>query len=176
MRGRVPGLLATLAVTAVTAVTAVPSARADATAASRLEPPLRVTLEGTARGDDAEVTATIAVRGRLAATPILRIALPDGATLVQGLPEEAVAGIEPGTDATRRFGVRGLGAGRVTVMVDAASPAAGAHAEASWPAPFPVEAVLCPQAPRTEPIPPVTVGGVRIDRAVPLSPAKRQGE
>jgi len=156
---------------AVAVVVAALPARAAPSTVPHVQAPLALSLDVTTRGDIVEVTATVSARGRLAADPVLRMLLPEGATLLEGAAEEVLIVSGDGVDVVRRFAVSGLGSGRLRLTADAVSDASGAHAEASWP---PLEPDRLGVAPHTESIPPVTVGGVRIDHAIPLAPAKRQ--
>lgn len=152
-------------------VLAAATALAAPVTTSRLEVPLRLALEGTERGDEAVVTATLTVTGRLKVAPVLRVRLPEGATLAAGAVEEPLAVPADGGDVVRTFRVRGLAGRSLTVSADVVTRAAGAHAQATWPA---VEKApqAAPQV-RAVPIRPVEVHGVRIDHAIPLTPAKK---
>ena len=160
---------------AVATVAALPALAAPV-ASTQAPPPLALAVTAAADGDVVEVTATVSMRGRLPADPVLRVQLPDGARLQEGAAEEILARPIDGddraseTDIVRRFVVRGLGSGRLHLTADALSPASGAHAQAAWP---PLQTAALHAAPTPERIPPVIVGGVRIDQAIPLEPAKR---
>ena len=128
--------------------------------------PLRLTLDASDVPGGTVLTATVYFDGRLPAGPTLRVVTPEGATLGEGKAEEVLALQEPATKAERRFVVKDR-RGPVRVTADVRTPAFGAHAEASWPQ----EPRQPAAAPVMRPIAPVTVGGVTIDKAVPLSPA-----
>lgn len=140
-------------------------------ASERLQPPLSLDLAGTDRGDGTvELVATLQVSGRLAAPPVLRIALPAGATLSRGLAAETLQA--PGTAVTveRRWVVAGA-TGPVTVTAQSVGAASGVQVTASWPRAEPPSPVPAPEA---RPIPPTTVHGVRVDQAIPLDAGKKE--
>lgn len=155
-------------------VLAAGTAMAAPPATTRTRTPMRLALQAASRGDITELTATLSVEGRLLAAPVLRLTLPLGAALVEGVPDEELSIPKDGGEIVRRFVVRGLGPGRLTVTAYAANRASGARVVASWPPPDDPESR--PQPARFVPIPPVTAGGVRIESAIPLAPAKKQGE
>lgn len=168
-------VLAVLLAVATAAAFPVP-ARAAPVTTTQAPPPLALTVAALVDGDVVEVTATVSMRGRLPADPVLRVVLPEGAILQEGAREETLARPTDGDDrasetsVVRRFVVRGLGSGRVQLTADAISPASGAHAQTAWP---PLQPAALHAAPIPVRIPPVIVGGVRIDQAIPLEPAKR---
>ena len=133
---------------------------------------MRLTLAGTPQpaGDGTELLATLRVDGRLPAAPVLRVHLPAGAALLEGLVEEVLPLPEPGTVATRRFVVR-LAGGSVRVTAEAAAEGAGARAEATFP---PAQEKPAPAgAPAVVPLPAgLKVHGVPIDQAIPLTGAQ----
>ncbi|HOU53123.1 MAG TPA: hypothetical protein PLQ97_04270 [Myxococcota bacterium] len=138
---------------------------------TRIEVPLKVTLSGEEAGDRATLIAEVEVRGRLPAAPVLRLQLPEGARLVEGVPEETLAGAtEPG-QVTRTFVVEGLQGRTATVVAEMVSPGAGARSQASWP--MSREAIRVQPTPQAVPIPPVEVRGVRIQQAIPIEPTPR---
>jgi hypothetical protein len=121
--------------------------------------PLKIELQGRADGDRLVLDAAVLAPGHLPAAPVLRVVLPPGATLEQGLAEETL----PAAARTeRRFVVRGA---KAPVRVEALANAAGAgvHARAQWPA-----AATRRPAPAMQPLAPVRVNGVVVEQAVPL--------
>ena len=134
---------------------------------TRALPPMKLSLAARQLdGGELELTATITTRGRLPAAPVLRVVLPEGATLRSGVAREALE-ISPGsTDGiTRVFRVAGAGQGTIRVVAEAAGPAGGARSEASYP---PAKAARPAPPVSTRPLPPTKVKGVTLDRAVPL--------
>jgi|GEM_PF-2131935 len=127
--------------------------------------PLRVTLDARDAAGVVHLTATVHIAGRLPAGPTLRVRLPEGAVLVDGLTEEILPLQAAGTTVTRRFGVKDL-RGSAAVTADVVTAAMGAHAEATWPEqPKPAS-----QMPELQRITPITIRGVTVDKVVPLSP------
>lgn len=127
--------------------------------------PLALSLDGRVRDDGTwELTAEVTVSGTLAVPPILRVELPDGARLLDGRPSESLPA--SGTDATRvrRFVVADAPA-PVQVVVSAVAGGYGASVAASWP---PVGVVDRVGPSGFAPIRPTRVGGMPVDRAVPL--------
>lgn len=139
----------------------------------RPAPPLRVALEETAPATGGAVTliATVQAGARLAADPVLRLGLPEGARLVEGRTEETLPRLAPGESLTRRFVVTGAASAEVTVS--ASGPAGGASARAVWPvaASAPEPRVVPALVPTAVPIRPVRLPGVTIHRSIPLRPA-----
>lgn len=118
-------------------------------------------------GELVELTATLTVTGRLPASPVVRILLPDGATLVTGQESETLnLDGQEGQTLERVFRVAGLGRGAVKVIALAAGERAGASAEATWPEPKPSSG---PAPVEMRKIPRTKVGGETVDRAVPIN-------
>lgn len=139
---------------------------------TRAKAPMSLTLQGQPDGADLLLTATLTVRGRIPGDPVLHVELPPGAELVAGQPDETLP--RP-LDASvqRTYRVRGAAAGPVTVTAAALGPGAGAHALATYP---PTRAPKSrPERPALQPIRPVRVQGVTIDRAIPLAPGVEEG-
>ncbi|MBP7127153.1 hypothetical protein KBD49_12385 [Myxococcota bacterium] len=146
-------------------------AQAGGTRSSRLEVPLKVSLSGEEAGDRATLTAEVEVRGRLPVPPVLRLELPEGARLVEGLPEETLPEATGPVTVTRTFVVEGLLGRPATVVAEMVSPGAGARSQASWP--LAKEAPRVRPAPKAVPIQPVEVRGVRIQQAIPIEPSPK---
>ena len=113
-----------------------------------------------------ELTATLTAAGGLPGAPVMRIQLPQGATLADGEPEETLdLPVEGGGSVTRVFQVAGAGQGEVTVSAEASSEGAGARAVAYYPErpAAQVKPVEKRAIPRTE------IKGETVDRAVPIN-------
>ncbi len=143
----------------------VPTGALRPMAEDRANLPLGLEVEGALRPDgDLDLVVTVRVAGRLFAPPVLRVAPPEGASLVRGYAEEVLAA--PGRDVTyrREFTVHPART-PLRIVVQSVGVAYGARAEASWPPP---DAATTPAGPRTEAVPATGIGGVEIREAVPL--------
>lgn len=113
-----------------------------------------------------ELTATLTINGGLPGPPVLRIQLPQGATLSDGEPEETLElPGQAGTPVKRIFQLAGVGQGEVEVSAESSGQGAGARAVAYYPrrAPAPVKPV------EKRAIPSTKIKGETVDRAVPIN-------
>lgn len=111
----------------------VPAGALEPVLASPARSPLGLDLDGAVQSNgDLVLVATIQVAARLAAPPVLRIGLPEGASLVRGFAEEVLAA--PGRDVTyrRQFTVRPA-LGPVRVVVQSIGIGHGVRVEGRWP-------------------------------------------
>ena len=130
-------------------------------------PPMKIVLEKRALGDDVDLGVRILVEGRLRNRAVLRVHLPDGASIVTGHNHEVLPSAKPGSRLERHFVLRGV-TGPVRITVDAVTRSAGFHSEATWPA----SPVAQPVAPDLQPIAPTQLNGIMVDRAILVTPKK----
>ncbi|MFZ4579124.1 MAG: hypothetical protein ACOYOB_12065 [Myxococcota bacterium] len=148
--------------------TSVAQARPVVVTSQRVELPLHLTLTGSAEGDRVTLRAVVRVTGHLPAPAILKVVLPEGAALESGLPVDRLGELAQDTVTERSFVVTGL-KGPVRVTVESSSDAAGFEAHAQWPE---APAAAVEVAPRMEPVAPVKILGIQVDKAVPVAPGK----
>lgn len=131
--------------------------------AAQARAPLDLDLAGRDLGEGRlELKASVRLERTLAAPPVVRVELPEGAELVSGARQEVLSVPGTGVTAERTWVIRNVH-GPVTVTVSSQGATMGASARARWPREVPAPT----PAPGTVPIPRTIVGGVPVDEAVP---------
>lgn len=115
-------------------------------------------------GERTRLTVRLEVLGRVPADLVIRATIPEGTTLVAGVPVETLPAPTRGTVLERVYEVEGPGP--VRIRAEASARGMGAAAEAIWPEPEKAEALRIEMTP----VAPFSAGPVTIERAVVLPP------